>query len=99
MRRVDAIAMATTLPAVRSLAICQRPFQGEVGVSIMRALLPPEVSCGEPGARAVRSPTERSGRVVARTLAARIVGILRLLHVDQEACPQSLQVVTCIYYM
>jgi hypothetical protein len=39
----------------------------------MRALWPPEVSCGEPGARAVRSPPERSGHVVARTLAARIV--------------------------
>jgi hypothetical protein len=39
---------------------------------IMRAMVPPEVSCGEPGARAVRRPTERSGHVVTRNLAARI---------------------------
>jgi hypothetical protein len=60
----------------------------------MRAIFLPAVSCGEPGARAVRRSTERSGHVVVRTLAARIVAYEVTTSRDQEACPQSLHVVT-----
>ena len=48
---------------------------------LMRAMLPPEVSCSKPGARSVWRPTERSGHEVTTSR-------------DQEACPQSLHVVT-----
>jgi hypothetical protein len=61
---------------------------------IMRAMVPPEVSCGEPGARAVRRPTERSGHVVTRNLAARIVEYEVTTSRDQEAYPKSLHGVT-----
>jgi hypothetical protein len=60
----------------------------------MRAMFPPEVSCGELGARAVRRPTERSDHVVARNLEARIVEYEVTTSRDQDACPQSLHVVT-----
>ena len=60
----------------------------------MRAILLTEVSCGQPGARSVRRSTERSGHVVIRTLAARIVAYEVTISRDQEACPQSLHIVT-----
>ena len=52
------------------------------------------VTQGEPCARSVQRPTERYAHIVTRTLEARTLAEEATTCRDQEACPQSLDVVT-----